>query len=207
MVTQSVIQAIMSERTCGEACWEAREDICRCSCGGRNHGIYRTTGTRPERTRKLNGYRYQLVAVAVPGSCIRNYILDKGKRQRVEWGRCIFGEKKDTARDAVSIVGYLAKEALSSLRSASTQTKKTEASVYSTSIRLWMAVLHIFQLFHGALLLRLIFLVNLRALMPKYTNSLKYGNSSRRIGNAQIGFLGENSLVLKSIMRSSKCSS
>lgn len=61
---------VHSEATCGEACWSAREDICRCACGGKNHGILRN-GERPERTRKLNGYLYQLVAVESPGaSCI-----------------------------------------------------------------------------------------------------------------------------------------
>lgn len=31
---------------CGPMCWEAREDVCRCSCGGANHGIHRHT--RPD---------------------------------------------------------------------------------------------------------------------------------------------------------------
>lgn len=24
---------------CGDNCWEAKDDLCRCACGGRNHGI------------------------------------------------------------------------------------------------------------------------------------------------------------------------
>lgn len=60
----SPLQAIFTDATCGEACWEAREDICRCSCGGKNHGCMRTAdGIRPSRTAKLDGYRYQLKAV------------------------------------------------------------------------------------------------------------------------------------------------
>jgi len=60
----SGIAAFPSEATCGEACWEAREDICRCSCGGRNHGCLRSAdGVRPERSAKLNGHRYVLKAV------------------------------------------------------------------------------------------------------------------------------------------------
>ena len=51
-----------SEITCGEGCWSAKDNICVCSCSGRNHGIYRT-GEIPERTSKINGYRYKLIAV------------------------------------------------------------------------------------------------------------------------------------------------
>ena len=58
------IVAFLSEATCGEACWEAREDVCRCSCGGKNHGCMRTAdGTRPVRTAKIDGHRYELKAV------------------------------------------------------------------------------------------------------------------------------------------------
>lgn len=60
----SPIIAFLSEATCGEACWEAREDVCRCSCGGKNHGCMRTAdGTRPTRTAKIDGLRYELKAV------------------------------------------------------------------------------------------------------------------------------------------------
>jgi hypothetical protein len=38
----SSLFAIMTEATCGEACWSAKEEVCRCSCGGKNHGIYKT---------------------------------------------------------------------------------------------------------------------------------------------------------------------
>jgi len=60
----SPIMAFMSEHTCGEACWQAREDICRCSCGGKNHGCMRSPdGIRPTRTAKIDGYRYELKAI------------------------------------------------------------------------------------------------------------------------------------------------
>ena len=53
-----------SDITCGEACWSAREDICKCSCGGKNHGILLTSdGTRPMRSSKISGYRYELKAI------------------------------------------------------------------------------------------------------------------------------------------------
>lgn len=61
----SPLVAVFTEATCGEACWEAREDLCRCSCFGRNHGVMRTAdGTRPQRTAKIAGLRYVLKATA-----------------------------------------------------------------------------------------------------------------------------------------------
>jgi hypothetical protein len=60
----SPIVAFLTEATCGEACWNAREEICRCSCGGKNHGCMKTAdGTRPTRQSKIDGFRYELAAV------------------------------------------------------------------------------------------------------------------------------------------------
>ena len=65
---QTIFQAMITEQTCGDACWHAREDICRCSCGGRNHGCLRTEdGIQPNRTAKIDGYRYELKAVGTDG--------------------------------------------------------------------------------------------------------------------------------------------
>jgi len=55
--------AFLSETTCGEACWHAKEKICKCICGGKNHGILKSTGEQPTRTCKIDGYRYELLAV------------------------------------------------------------------------------------------------------------------------------------------------
>jgi hypothetical protein len=58
------VAAILTETTCGEACWHAKEDICRCKCGGKNHGILRTPeGIQPVRTAKIDGHHYELMAV------------------------------------------------------------------------------------------------------------------------------------------------
>lgn len=56
------IVAIMTGSTCGDACWKAAEDVCRCSCGGQNHGCERD-GRTAERTATLDRTRYRLVAV------------------------------------------------------------------------------------------------------------------------------------------------
>src|SRR3990167_4742820 len=58
------MKALMTAATCGDMCWQAREDVCRCSCGGANHGCLRTAdGVQPARTAKLEGERYTLKAV------------------------------------------------------------------------------------------------------------------------------------------------
>ena len=62
----SLAMAILTDQTCGEACWHAREDICRCSCGGKNHGCLRSEdGVQPARTSKIDGILYTLKAVGL----------------------------------------------------------------------------------------------------------------------------------------------
>lgn len=65
LVTQLAF-AILTGSTCGDACWHAREEVCRCSCGGKNHGILNHGGERPKRTARIDGNLYELVAV-IPG--------------------------------------------------------------------------------------------------------------------------------------------
>ncbi len=56
--------AFLTNATCGEACWHAKEEICRCKCGGKNHGCLRTAdGVRPQRTCKIDGKHYVLRGV------------------------------------------------------------------------------------------------------------------------------------------------
>jgi len=58
------IVGILSDITCGEACWNAREDTCRCECAGRNHGCLRSKdGAQPVRACRIQGERYELFAV------------------------------------------------------------------------------------------------------------------------------------------------
>jgi hypothetical protein len=33
------VYATLTTAPCTSKCWHAEEDVCRCSCGGRNHGI------------------------------------------------------------------------------------------------------------------------------------------------------------------------
>lgn len=62
--TRSQLYAVVTSQTCGEACWHAHEDICRCSCGGKNHGCLRSKdGKQPERTCRIDGERYKLAGV------------------------------------------------------------------------------------------------------------------------------------------------
>ena len=55
---------LMTAATCGDACWHAREDICRCSCGGKNHGCLRdANGVKPVRTARIDGVMRRLAGV------------------------------------------------------------------------------------------------------------------------------------------------
>lgn len=67
-MSNSLLYAIITGATCGDGCWHAREEICRCSCGGKNHGILRdANGKQPQRTCKIDGNFYELVGV-IPAS-------------------------------------------------------------------------------------------------------------------------------------------
>lgn len=60
------ILSILTLTTCGEPCWHAREEVCRCECGGKNHGCLRdgAGGIRPTRSAKIDGVSYELKGVA-----------------------------------------------------------------------------------------------------------------------------------------------
>jgi hypothetical protein len=60
---QGAILGILTGSTCGDACWHAREEICRCSCGGANHGILNRGGDRPQRTCRIDGNLYELAGI------------------------------------------------------------------------------------------------------------------------------------------------
>ena len=80
--------AILTGSTCGDACWHAREEICRCSCGGVNHGILNQGGERPQRTCKIKGHFYELVAV-IPGRGDGEAWINAFDRVRMETNRII----------------------------------------------------------------------------------------------------------------------
>lgn len=62
MITEIIPKFSWSEITCGEACWRAKESECKCSCHGKNHGIWLRGGVA-ERTHKHGGAMYKLIAV------------------------------------------------------------------------------------------------------------------------------------------------
>jgi hypothetical protein len=57
------VLAVLTSQTCGEPCWHAKEDICRCSCGGRNHGCLNHGGEQPVRAARIDGVAYKLAGV------------------------------------------------------------------------------------------------------------------------------------------------
>jgi len=81
---------MLAALTCGLPCWMAEQDVCRGSCGGRNHGLMRRGGEQPERTKHHLGRLYTLVAITDYmeadkmvsddyGSWLRNVGYGKGK--------------------------------------------------------------------------------------------------------------------------------
>ena len=60
------VEFVLTDATCGTACWQAREKVCKCSCGGANHGVMKMDngdGKQPQRMAKIDSYRYVLHAV------------------------------------------------------------------------------------------------------------------------------------------------
>lgn len=70
--------SFFSDITCGESCWEAKEEVCRCECGGKNHGINRR-GENAVRACRLGGVRYELVSVGKHGD-----LMTEGARLTAE---------------------------------------------------------------------------------------------------------------------------
>ncbi len=59
-----MVLSYFSDITCGEGCWTAKEDVCKCSCNGKNHGILLTPdGKKPKRTSKIQGCMYELKGI------------------------------------------------------------------------------------------------------------------------------------------------
>jgi len=60
------VLAVITSQTCGENCWHAKEEVCRCSCGGANHGCLLVNGAQqPIRTKRIDGAMYELAEVGV----------------------------------------------------------------------------------------------------------------------------------------------
>lgn len=57
------LQLLQPGHTCGDHCWHARELDCKCSCGGKNHGILLRGGEKPTRTRKIGGQFYEMMEI------------------------------------------------------------------------------------------------------------------------------------------------
>lgn len=76
--------------TCSEACWYAREDTCRCSCGGENHGILLVDGAeKPTRRKRVKTKVFELDGVVVGYSEAQDYARSLGGSypQPPEWAK------------------------------------------------------------------------------------------------------------------------
>ena len=78
-----LLMAVVTGSTCADACWYAREDVCRCSCGGANHGVLKDGdgAERPARTKRMRNKRYELVGVAIGYGNAYRTIRDMGLRE------------------------------------------------------------------------------------------------------------------------------
>jgi len=93
----TTLQTILTETTCGATCWTAKEDVCRCSCGGKNHGCSLTPdGVKPDRTAKIDGFRYKLLAV---GQRYRDGLSTQARKINQELGKKIIGTYTHYSRD------------------------------------------------------------------------------------------------------------
>ena len=84
----NLAMAILTGSTCGDACWHAHEDVCRCSCYGKNHGILTQGGTAPIRNSKVQGEFFELVSI-IPGRQENECMIDVIKRMNDEVNRII----------------------------------------------------------------------------------------------------------------------
>lgn len=85
------ITAYLTNKTCGEACWYAKEEICRCSCGGKNHGcLKREDGEQPQRTAMIDGVRYKLAAVGKTEMYGEATIINKAAPKRQITSTCAY---------------------------------------------------------------------------------------------------------------------
>jgi hypothetical protein len=99
-------QSVFTDATCGEACWHAREEVCRCSCGGKNHGVLNDpSGKQPDRMAKIAGFPYALKAIGE---------WDTVMDQAAEINRLAGYRSVDTARLVIDGLGgpALSKESL-----------------------------------------------------------------------------------------------
>lgn len=86
------VKAFLSDITCGESCWNAREDVCRCECGGKNHGIH-LRGGNAIRACRINGRRYELVSVGKHADLFKQ-AQELVKQSAIESGEAWFEDGK-----------------------------------------------------------------------------------------------------------------
>ena len=58
-------QSVLTNATCCISCWEAKQDICYCSCGGINHGVSKRGGEQPARMRHVKDAWYVFVKAMI----------------------------------------------------------------------------------------------------------------------------------------------
>lgn len=70
--------AVKTNATCNMACWFAKEDQCRCSCAGENHGLLLNEGNeQPIRKKRSNNRIYELSGVVLGNRNAREYAREQ----------------------------------------------------------------------------------------------------------------------------------
>lgn len=150
MPATSLTKSIQTLTTCSIACWEAREDTCRCYCDGLNHGILKTKdGVQPVRMRRIKEHVYHLVAVVyVPDDAyiathdaVNDWLLEAGYFREIQW----FNE---TTRKIVLPVKQGDKYYVQKATKA--QFKWNELWAYQSQIDTWHKPFLIWELQQGA---------------------------------------------------------
>lgn len=88
--TERTVTAELTLTTCSIACWMAREESCRCSCGGRSHGVLLQDGAeQPRRNSMIQGHRYVLGAIEAGRAASRLSWDFRATLDRATYGRLL----------------------------------------------------------------------------------------------------------------------
>lgn len=85
-------KSVATNATCSAACWYAKQEECRCFCGGINHGILLTDGAeQPRRACTIEGVQYILggvdISYSVASAWARLYKEESDKDSSVPYYR------------------------------------------------------------------------------------------------------------------------
>jgi len=78
--------------TCNLACWQAREPVCHCMCGGVNHGLMAQGGDQPGRYCQRKGRQFELHEIYPRWGDAQRTAYDLSKQLSTQHGLPWFSE-------------------------------------------------------------------------------------------------------------------